>query len=219
MPGLWVLVALGILLTSFLVPYLGGVVLVAGTVIGVRAMGGSAEDIGWRRPPRPARSALLGVTAGVVAWLVFTGIGMILQALFPDIDTLAPYRDALEDPFLTTLLVVGAVVIAPIGEEMFWRGYLLTMLASSSHRSATEGVTNPSVPRWPTHWVAIVVTAVIFAAVHLNPPAFLQLLLFGLLLAWLRRQDGGSLVMPVVAHATNNTITIVALVVLPTVTG
>lgn len=219
MPGLWILLALGILLTSFLVPYLGGVVLVVGTAIGIRAMGGSAADIGWRRPSRPARSALLGVAAGVVAWLVFTGIGMILQGLFPDIDTLAPYRDALEDPLLTALLVVGATVIAPVGEEMFWRGYLLTMLAGSGGHGVAEGVSARTAPPWPTHWVAISVTAVIFAAVHLNPPAFLQLLLFGLLLAWLRREDGGSLVMPVVAHATNNTITILALVVVPAFTG
>lgn len=183
-------------------------VLIAGSVWGVRLLGGRAADLGWRRAPSPWRSVVLGVLAGAGAWIVFLGMGALLELLVSDLDTLAPYRDSFEEPFLLASLFVSAVVLAPIGEELYWRGFVLSCLAASADRSVRAGSTSPAELR--TLWTPIAVTAVLWSITHFNPASLLQLVIFGLLLGWLRIRDAGSLTMSIAAHATNNTLTMVA---------
>lgn len=183
-------------------------VLIAGSVWGIRLLGGRAADLGWRRAPSPWRSVVLGVLAGAGAWIVFLGVGALLELLVSDLDTLAPYRDSFEEPSLLASLFVSAVVLAPIGEELYWRGFVLSWLAGSADRCVRAGRSRPT--RLRTLWVPIAVTAVLWSATHFNAASLLQLVIFGLLLGWLRTRDAGSLTMPIAAHATNNALTMVA---------
>lgn len=131
--------------------------------------------------------------------IVYVGLGLILQMaiallflplaqlLFPDGRPIQEVSEVLADESTTTLLksalLAAAVLLAPLTEELVFRGVLLRAL---EHR---------------TRRVAIVVTAAVFAAVHILgldvnelwasaavvlPPIFL----LGLVLAWVTLRTG-----------------------------
>lgn len=84
------------------------------------------------------------------------------------------------------LFIPSFVVIAPVAEEMFFRGYALGGFAN-------RGQIN----------TGLVFTSVLFGAIHLNPLTFLPLAMAGMVLGTVYLRTG-SLVAPLVAHATNN---------------
>jgi membrane protease YdiL (CAAX protease family) len=92
----------------------------------------------------------------------------------------------------TIALLVIVLLTTPLqaaGEEYAFRGYLLQALgALLRHR-----------------WVTIVLTALLFAAAHLqfDPPLFLDRFLFGLIAAWLVIRTGG-LEAGIALHVLNN---------------
>ena len=139
-----------------------------------------------------ARSFGLGFALGLVnyfAWAV--PLMAAAQAIFPksmveQFDSSQIFERA--SPVELAIVLVGVSVAAPLGEELFFRGFLQRGLAL--HRGA---------PR------AIVVTAFVFSAFHLDPvglTARFELgVLFGLL-AW----RAGSLWPAIAAHSANNLI-------------
>lgn len=86
-------------------------------------------------------------------------------------------------------LAVG--VLAPIAEEMVFRGAILRRLIDVLD------------VRW--HWAAIVVTAALFGAIHLNMAQGINAFVMGLLLGWMYMRTR-SIVPGLVFHFTNNTI-------------
>ncbi len=84
--------------------------------------------------------------------------------------------------------VVSGVIVAPVAEELFFRGYALGGFEK-------RGFANRG----------LIATSVLFAAVHLDAFSFGPLLAAGLVLGSLRLSTG-SLVAPIVGHATNNFI-------------
>lgn len=86
-------------------------------------------------------------------------------------------------------LAVG--VLAPIAEEMVFRGAILRRLLASM------------APRMS--WVAVVMTAALFGVVHGNMAQGLNAFVLGLLLGWMYLRTG-SIVPGIVFHLTNNTI-------------
>ncbi|MBX5466749.1 MAG: CPBP family intramembrane metalloprotease [Firmicutes bacterium] len=95
-----------------------------------------------------------------------------------------------QGPVALAVLVVAVVVLAPVAEELVFRGILL------------EGLRR----RWGAGWGAVTASAV-FAAAHFDPTLFLALWVTGLGLAalYLSRQ---SLVPSTIAHATFNGISV-----------
>ncbi len=87
-----------------------------------------------------------------------------------------------------TLLAVIASTIAPLCEEMAFRGWILTAFR-------TRHAVAPS----------IVATALLFALMHLDPVRFVALVALGVGYGWLAWRSG-SIWPSVVAHATNNTL-------------
>ena len=92
----------------------------------------------------------------------------------------------------TLALIVVVLLTTPLqaaGEEYVFRGYLLQAVGSLS-RSA---------------WVAVVVSAVLFAMAHglQNPPLFFDRFMFGLISAWLVIRTGG-LEAGIALHVLNN---------------
>lgn len=84
-------------------------------------------------------------------------------------------------------LVVG--LLAPLAEEMVFRGAVL--------RSLLRWKENP--------WIGIVISAVLFAVIHMNPAQMPHAFLIGLLLGWLYYRTD-SIVPGVVYHWVNNTV-------------
>jgi len=105
-----------------------------------------------------------------------------------------------ETPLQLVLAVIAAVVLAPLAEELLFRGLL--------HRALRRRLA--LVP-------ATALSSILFALVHLDvllsqPLAIVGLVLVGVILA-LAYERTGSLVIPVVIHAVHNAVTIVAVVV------
>jgi membrane protease YdiL (CAAX protease family) len=94
---------------------------------------------------------------------------------------------------LQILIIVLAVVIAPVVEEMLFRGLVQTTLRSYLGRP----------------WLAIVFTSVLFAAVHDQPTHWPALFALAMGLGY-SYEKSGSLFRPIFMHALFNGITIAA---------
>jgi membrane protease YdiL (CAAX protease family) len=108
-------------------------------------------------------------------------------------DFQVPQHEALElisqspAPALEIVLIVLAVVLAPLVEEMLFRGLFQSMIRSHLGRP----------------WISIVLTSILFACIHANPthwPALFTLAM-GLGYAY---EKSGSLVRPILMHAMFN---------------
>lgn len=93
---------------------------------------------------------------------------------------------------------VAVGLLAPLVEEMVFRGAILRSLLSTMSRP----------------WAAVVVSAVMFALFHANPAQMPHALLVGLLLGWMYMRTG-SIVPGVAYHWVNNTIAYVMYNVMP----
>jgi membrane protease YdiL (CAAX protease family) len=127
------------------------------------------------------------LVAGAVA-LVFESLGIRLPA------QTAEQAIGLVEPWLAVLAIV---ILAPIAEEIFFRGVVFNALLREGGR------------RW-----AYLGSAALFAVIHLEPISILPLFLLGLALAWVYERSR-NLLAPMAMHATVNGIA-VALVLLQT---
>lgn len=97
-------------------------------------------------------------------------------------------------PISTLALVAGAVLVAPLSEEVFFRGFLFGGLL---HRMR--------------FWPAALLSAFLFALAHGDVGSFVVLFVFGLVLALVRWRVGS--IWPGIAiHAANNATAAVAIV-------
>lgn len=221
--AMWPLAALGIWLAAQVVPILlvspflgdagtdGSTAVVSPAVIWIRQLtswtliavlvwwvnrllGGTARDLGLARVPgrSATRDYAVGVGFGLLAVPGTILVTQLLRLVGLAGDTLAPYRTILSEPWGAVFLTVGAVLFAPVAEELFYRGFIQGRAVGTRTGRATV--------------VPIVLVAVVFSIVHLNPAAALQLFLFGCLLGWLR-QSRGTLAAPVGAHMALNATT------------
>jgi len=135
----------------------------------------------WFRIDR--RAVVWGVAGGAFL-LGFNGAyGLALERLgvVPP-DVAAMLRGLLPE----SVLVVWAAVLAPVVEEMYFRGRLLDAFAAKLG------------PGW-----AGTISSLAFAAIHGIPAFFPAYLVFAFVLLALRRRTGG-LTAPILAHIINN---------------
>ena len=121
--------------------------------------------------------------------------------------------------FLANIAVIG--LLAAISEEMLFRGaiqgvFALPSLRSRnlcSSRSGSSGVSAANAVR-PGVAAAIWAAAILFSAMHLQfygfIPRMLMGALFGYMLVW-----SGTLWLPILMHATNNTMVVIAYAIWP----
>ncbi len=109
------------------------------------------------------------------------------------LDPLRPVLDALPDGAATVWFLVLLVVIVPIGEEVFFRGFVYGGLRD----------------RWGAIPAALA-SAAFFSIVHLQLVHGLPILVLGVLLAFLYERTR-SLVPVIVTHALNNAIAIASI--------
>jgi membrane protease YdiL (CAAX protease family) len=139
---------------------------------------------------RPAALAL-GALAGAAGYLFAGALMTLTQRFVPArwVEVFDPAR-LFEGPRWERLLLVAvATALAPVCEEIAFRGYVQTTLA---------------LRRGPA--IAIGGAAVLFALLHLNPVLFPALVVLGAVFGWLTWR-AGSIWPAVLAHAVNNAIT------------
>ena len=103
---------------------------------------------------------------------------------------------------LRILVFIVAVVIAPVLEEMIFRGLFQTVIRSLLEtRSSGLGVRYPA-------WIAIFISSGLFSMVHGNIAHWLALFLLGVCLGY-AYEKSGSLFRPIFIHAFFNAITVI----------
>ena len=128
----------------------------------------------------------------VLFWCVVAALGALVPSLWlqehmPELPNLVEGEFDMIMKDRMGYFVVG--LLAPLAEEMVFRGAIL--------RSLLRWKSNP--------WMGIVISAILFAVIHMNPAQMPHAFLIGLLLGWMYwRTD--SIVPGVVYHWVNNTV-------------
>ena len=128
----------------------------------------------------------------VLFWCVLAALGILvpsswLQELMPTLPNFAEETFDLIMKDRMGYFVVG--LLAPLTEEMVFRGAVL--------KSLLQWKQNP--------WVGIVISAILFALIHMNPVQMPHAFLVGLLLGWMYYRTD-SIIPGVVYHWVNNTV-------------
>jgi uncharacterized protein len=183
--------------TALALQVLVAVGLLTGMVAGwVRARGGPgavARLLGLRRPA--GRDVLVGLGHGLAAFVVVQiGLGLAVTAALEAAGRDVPevqqeVQAAVQGGGAAPLLVVlGVALLAPLAEELLFRGVLYQALAKR-------------LPGWP----AVGLSGLAFGVSHVEPFVVVLTFPLGMWLAWALRRSG-TLVVPIVAHAVFNAI-------------
>ena len=105
---------------------------------------------------------------------------------------------------LRILIVVVAVIVAPVLEELLFRGLFQTAIRSFFETGS--GLRRISSSRI---WFAIIISSVLFALMHANPGHWPALFVLGIGMGY-AYEKSGSLLQPIFIHAFFNAITIAA---------
>ena len=199
--GLWIGVtgqddaSLGLIVVSLAGQWVG----LAGAVLVASRQKGSGrldEDFGLRVE---ARDILPGVAAGLLSqFLLIPLLYLPFRALNPDLDLSSEARriTGLASGGGIVLLAVCILLVAPLVEELFFRGLL------------QRALTRRFGPGW-----GIAVSSLAFGVAHYQPVQLLGLVAFGLVLALLAER-AGRLGPSLVAHTAFNAATVILLVAL-----
>ena len=132
-------------------------------------------------------------------WGIWVGITIVVTLILEYVVTLDPafqtpfMHDVVENTDSIMMLVLAVGILAPIFEEVFFRGFIF------------KGLERSALGAHGTIWL----TSIFFAVIHLqyNWQVMLLILPMGLLLGYSRHYSG-SLIVPIVIHACNNTLSI-----------
>jgi membrane protease YdiL (CAAX protease family) len=180
-----------VLLQSALFHLLGLIVVAA---LMVRRRLSVAESFGARLTtlPQDILRGLLGLLAALPALLLLTVLFHVVLHVLGYQTSIQEVAFAISDEkrlWMRAYFVVLAVGLAPVFEEILFRGMLLPVLA-----------------RRYGGWAAILITSFLFAAIHKHLPSFLTLFALSgaLSMAYI---FSGSIVVPIAMHAIFNGIT------------
>jgi membrane protease YdiL (CAAX protease family) len=139
---------------------------------------------------------LIAPATVVTMWLVFGGLHALGYMKWMESLGVEPVQDSVKllqtskDPMVLILMAVAAVLVAPISEEVVFRGYLY-----------------PAAKKFAGPWMAALCTGLVFAAAHGSLAALLPLFIFGVVLALLYEKTG-SIWAPVAVHFCFNGATV-----------
>ena len=113
----------------------------------------------------------------------------VVQIFIPAPDYIVDLSGLLQPESISDfiLLFIAVVLIAPLGEELLFRGFLQQFLEE----------------HWKDVTRAILITALFFAMIHMNPFWFVQIYLLGILLGFLAWRTK-SILPPLLLHGMNN---------------
>ena len=116
-------------------------------------------------------------------------VDRIIQHFIPPPEYVLDLNHLLKpDSFLSAfLLFIAVVILAPLGEEIIFRGFLQQSLEK----------------HWKDVTQAILFTALIFSLIHMNPYWFVQIYFLGVILGFLAWKTK-SILAPLILHSLNN---------------
>lgn len=166
------------------------VLLGALVLVWVRKRGGTLRDLGLRGNGRDVGVGIgIGALGVVVASLVAGLILFTVEAIKGG-PVSAPEQIQIEDASpsigLWALLALGIVIVAPIAEELLFRGFVFRAMRN-----------------WARPTPAILLSAAFFAVVHVLPLVLVPIFVLGVMLAGLTERRG-SIIAPIAAHMTFN---------------
>jgi membrane protease YdiL (CAAX protease family) len=172
------------------------ILLTALTIVWVRGKGAGAlsQLNGGHRPT--LRDAIAGIFYGLVGAVLITfvvGEGLRLLLRFFGLE-LPPMQEELRELVTSQaapLAIVAITGLAPIAEELFFRGMLFQSLQSRF-----------------TFWPAATASGIVFGLVHAHPLVTVVTAVLGVYLAWIFRRHG-TILVPILAHAIFNTLGVV----------
>jgi membrane protease YdiL (CAAX protease family) len=140
---------------------------------------------------------LIAPGAVMVMWLIFGGLqysGYVewMESLGVETvqDTVKLLQES-KDPLVLGLMAAAAVIVAPLCEEIVFRGYLY-----------------PVMKRFAGVWPAAICSAMVFGLAHGNLTALLPLFIFGGLLVFIYEKTG-SIWAPMAVHFCFNSATVI----------
>ena len=113
----------------------------------------------------------------------------LIQVFIPSPNYIVDLNNLLqpESVFGYILLIIAIAIIAPIGEELLFRGFLQQFLEQ----------------HWKDITKAILITSLFFSIIHMNPYWFIQIYILGIMLGFLSWKTN-SIFPPLILHALNN---------------
>ena len=138
------------------------------------------------------RGLAVGLFCMPALWALLVANSVIAHAFGVEVEPhpLMKTLEASVSPAFSAWLILYAVLVRPVVEEVYFRGFLYPALRSA----VSPGV-------------AIFLNAVLFAAPHPQVTALMPLAALGALLAWMYERTG-SLAAPVAMHVLNNGLAI-----------
>ena len=136
----------------------------------------------------------------VLAWTVVAALGTFIPSLWlqenitflPDLA-----NDHLLEMMSSRLGFFAIAVMTPFVEEVVFRGAILRELLDDQEKRSGEEATGKGL------WMAISVSALIFAGAHMNPAQMPHAFLIGLLLGWVYARTR-SIIPGIIIHVVNN---------------
>jgi len=166
--------------------------------LGVRGVGWSG--VGFTLPPAWRRAVDLGVAAGIgLEMLSAFVVEPALARLFGTTADLSDFRPLVGNARLLLVALVANWILAALGEELVYRGYLMRRVAGLLGDTRTA-------------WAAsLVVASVFFGWGHVDQgiTGQVQAAFDGLMLGLLYVATGRNLLVPIVSHGVSNSLAFV----------
>ena len=144
----------------------------------------------------PISSPTAGLTVLFSLGLIILSdeLDRIIQIFIPAPDYIIDLNGLLRPETITgfILLFIAVTIIAPLGEELLFRGFLQQVLEK----------------HWKDVTRAILTTALFFALIHMNPYWFAQIYILGVMLGFLSWKTG-SVLPSLILHGLNNTMAMI----------
>ena len=147
-----------------------------------------------RKEPIAERLRIRFVSSDVIISTIYLSFGIIIlsdeldriiQIFLPAPEYILDLNGLLQPESIMgfLLLFIAVVIIAPLGEELLFRGFLQQILEK----------------HWRDVTKAVLVTALFFAMIHMNPYWFVQIYILGILLGFLAWKTK-SVLPPLILH-------------------
>ena len=161
----------------------------------IRPRGGTWALLGFRRV-KPISTTLIVVFGVAIAQSAVVGYTLLVQQL--GIEFLIPDslpREWANDPVSFAIIAISAVIVAPLVEEIFFRGFIYQALRR----------TMAILP-------AALLTSLVFGIAHIDPAIIIPIALVGMILLGIYRWTG-NLWSSIITHAGYNAVAVAALAV------